>query len=102
MGLISRVSSRTYSFRQIKNKKMSSDNEPTPSKQQKLNSTSPQKTALELLAEITSEKSIDSEDTKNIHGLDLHGKTIEEMDELLKLENLSKNQYKKIIRYKTY
>ena len=65
-----------------------SDDEPTPSKQAKLEN-QPHQSALDILAELTST----SETLKNtnLHGLDLHGKPMAELDELLATPNLSKN-----------
>lgn len=87
--------------------------EPTPTKQQKLDTEletqpvlkqTPQKSAAELLAEITAESNEYNTraDGTSLHGLDLHGKTMDELNEFLKMENLTKNQQKKIARYKTF
>ena len=69
--------------------------EPTPAKQQKIDDsghygTPTQKSASDLLAEITSENQ--NNNPKVQHGLDLHGKTVEQLNKLLEMTDLSKNQ----------
>merc|ERR1711941_79997 len=71
-----------------------SDTEEIPAKRQK--------TAGELLEEITGRDNAQNKQDNNNRGLDLHGKTIPELTEMFKIVGLSKNQQKKIKRYITY